>query len=133
MVLDRDRLAVEGERGECRVALEQVKKLRDHRHEARAIPLEALFPLAVPVGVRDDEDAPAHSAADERDGARRGETRERADDRAGEDIRRVVHADGDPFDEHRQREEIRRPPPARCDRAESDGRTGRERRVTRGE
>src|SRR5712692_8690274 len=79
MVFDCDRLSVERERAERRLALEQVEQPGDHRYEPRAIALEALLPLAIPVRMRNDEDAPAHAAAHERDRARRGEAGDRAD------------------------------------------------------
>ena len=83
--------------------------------------------------VRHDEYLPPRAAAEQRDGARRGEARERADERACDDVTRVMHAHGDTLDAHREGHEQRRDPPARRDRAQRDRGTGRERRVTRGE
>src|SRR5207247_5055771 len=58
IVLDGDRLTVEGERAEAGIALEEVEEARDHRDEPRAVALEALVPLAIPVLVRDQECGP---------------------------------------------------------------------------
>src|SRR5437773_5230159 len=92
IVLDRDGLSIEGERAEVRVALEDVEEAGDHRHEPRAVALEALVPLAVPVRVRDDERAPAESPAEQRDGAGREEPGDDADRHAANHVVGVVHA-----------------------------------------
>src|SRR2546422_1078921 len=67
IVLDRDRLSVECERAEFRVALEKVEEARHHRDEPRTVTLEALVPLAVPVRVGDHEGAPPEPAPRKRD------------------------------------------------------------------
>jgi len=56
MVLERDGLPVERERPEARLALEQIEERADHRHESSPEALEALVPLAIPVGVRNQGD-----------------------------------------------------------------------------
>ena len=55
VVLEHDRLPVERERGEGRVALERVEDAVDDRAEPQPERLERQVPLAVPVRVRDDE------------------------------------------------------------------------------
>jgi hypothetical protein len=55
VVLEHDCLAVERERGERTVALQNVEDAVDDRTEAQPELLERQVPLAVPVRVRDDE------------------------------------------------------------------------------
>src|SRR5439155_6529503 len=55
VVLEHDRLTVERERRERRVALERVENAVDDRPEPQPEHLERDVPLAVPVGVGDDE------------------------------------------------------------------------------
>ena len=57
VVLEHDRLPVERERREGRVALERVEHAVDDRAEPQPEELEGQVPLAVPVRVRDDEEA----------------------------------------------------------------------------
>ncbi len=57
VVLEHDRLAVEGERRERRVPLERLEDIVDRRAEPQPEDLERQVPLAVPVRVRDDEEA----------------------------------------------------------------------------
>src|SRR5437899_10849178 len=65
MVLDRDRLSVERERPEVGVSLQDVEEPRDRRDESRAIALEPLVPLAVPMRVWDHERTQAQTAPHE--------------------------------------------------------------------
>src|SRR5207245_10517909 len=106
-----------------------------HRHEALAVALEALVPLAIPVRVRDDEGAPALPAAHGRDRARREKARRDADGGAGKDVERVVSADDDARERRGDGEEQREHAKARRDArerergAEGDGGVaGRERK-----
>ena len=119
-------MAVEGERAEGAVAFEEVEKLRHHRHEPSAIALETLVPLAIPVRVRDHERTPAHAAAHERDGQRRAEPRDNADERAGGHVERVVHTDRDALECDGDREEQRRQAPRGRDVTERHRRAERE-------
>ena len=57
VVLEHDRLAVERERRERGVALERVEDTVDDRAEPQPEDLERDVPLAIPVGVGDDEEA----------------------------------------------------------------------------
>src|SRR6185437_16078164 len=55
IVLEHDRLPVERERRERRVALERVQDAVDDRAETQPEELEGQVPLAIPVRVWDDE------------------------------------------------------------------------------
>ena len=55
VVLEHDRLPVERERREGRVALERVQDAVDDRAETQPEELEGQVPLAIPVRVWDDE------------------------------------------------------------------------------
>ena len=61
VVLEDDRLAVERERGEARVLFEHFDQLVDDRREPELELLEGQVPLAIPVRVRHDEEAPQAS------------------------------------------------------------------------
>ena len=95
VVLNRDGLSVECERAELPVALEDVKEARHHRDEPRAVTLEALVPLAVPVRVRDHECAPPEPAPQKRDGARREKARGDANGHPAKHIEGVMDPDDD--------------------------------------
>ena len=58
-VLEDDRLPVEREMADPRVALHHLDHFRDHAHEAHSELLEGQIPLAIPVRVRHDPDAEA--------------------------------------------------------------------------
>ena len=126
VVLDSDGVPVERERAERAVPLEQVEKLRHHRHEPRAIALEALVPLAIPVGVRHDERAPTGAAPQQRDRERSAEPRDDADERATDHVERVMHADRDALEGDRDREEQRGHAPRGRDVTERHRRAERE-------
>ena len=129
VVLERDRLAIEGERAEPRLALEQIEQVAEHRHQLGAEALEPLVPLAVPVGVRDDERAPGEQAQHPRDDRRGGKAPGDADDGAAERVERVMDADEDPRQPDRERQQERERPEAREALAERDGRAKGESRV----
>src|SRR5438552_7539051 len=96
IVLDGDGLSVERERPKVGIAPEDVQEARHHREEPRAVSLEPLVPLAVPMRVRDHEGTPAKAPAHERDDARRENAEDDADDDAAEHIEGVMDPDDDP-------------------------------------
>ena len=63
VVLEHDRLPVERERREGRVAFERVQDAVDDRAETQPEELEGQVPLAIPVRVRDDEVAESRDTA----------------------------------------------------------------------
>jgi len=133
VVLERDHLPVERERPEAWLTLEEVEERPDHRDEARAEALESLVPLAIPVRVRDDEDAPRQHPPEPRHDVRRREAAEDADDHATEHVERVVDAD----DHARQRDRAREEQPEGAEPwqhlAERDRGAECERSIARGE
>ena len=129
MILDGDGLPIEGEGSKGGIALEQVQEPRDHRDQARPVALEALVPLAVPVGVRHHERSPPEPAADDRDRARRDEPGRGPDGDPAEDVERVMDADHHAGEGGGDPEQQQGHPISRRHGREGDGRAHRDRRV----
>src|SRR5439155_21259172 len=98
VILQRDGLAVEGEPIDAPGALELRDDAVDGRKQARTVSRDRLVPLAIPMRVRHHDRAPGHARPRETNELDGQASANQTEDRAAENVARIVHAEIDAFD-----------------------------------